>query len=121
VTTAALWPLDHRFPRVLHGPGGFDEGLLFTPDSQALLATGGDGAVRLWPLTPDGDPESRIVLQSDSRVKTLALHAESGRVAATARLGVRVGSLFGGPVRNLAGFAPRPSSDGSPFLQTDVW
>jgi WD40 repeat protein len=39
-------------------------------------------------------------------VKTLALHAESGRVAATARLGVRVGSLFGGPVRNLAGFAP---------------
>jgi WD40 repeat protein len=102
----ALWPLGESYGRVLAGHKGAVMDLAFTPDGQSLVSASDDGTVRLWPLSPDGEQGSRLLIEGplefprvdiDPATRTLVVSGHGGWVMLV--------PLDGGPTRRLLGFS----------------
>jgi WD40 repeat protein len=103
----ALWPLGESYGRVLAGHKGAVMDLAFTPDGQSVVSASDDGTVRLWPLSPDGEQGSRLLIENgplefprvdiDPATRTLVVSGHGGWVMLV--------PLDGGPTRRLLGFS----------------
>jgi serine/threonine protein kinase/WD40 repeat protein len=60
----ALWPIARPHSLQLSGHTKTPRHLAFLPDSSALLSAGGDGTLRLWPMTSGAVSESRVLFES---------------------------------------------------------
>ncbi len=59
--SVSLWPLTHRYPRILTGHEGPVRNLVFTRDGRRLVSTSHDGTVRVWPLGTRGRDRCRTL------------------------------------------------------------
>jgi len=100
----AFWPLGGRYARVLSGSEETVGHAAVTPDGQSVVALSGDGIVRVWPLSPEGEDRARVLLRDPSITPGyFAIDRESRQVAIPAEGGAIVAPLAGGPPRRLTG------------------
>jgi WD40 repeat protein len=101
---AVFWPLGGRYARVLSGNEESVGRALVTPDGKSLVSLSGDGIVRVWSLSPEGEGAARILLRDKSIVPGyFTIDRESRDVVIPAEGGAVVVPLAGGPPRRLTG------------------
>jgi WD40 repeat protein len=107
-----LFPLDDRYPRVMHGHTGKVWRVAFSPDSRWATSCSHDGTIRIWPLSSDaGKP--RVVLDNGTQWLDVEVSSDGRWILAHGSGGSRwVVPVDGGEPRELvvgaqtAGFSP---------------
>jgi WD40 repeat protein len=106
--SVSLWPVARTYPRILRGHEEKIGWLAFTPDSERLVSTSGDGSVRVWPLRGGSGERPRILHQVEgvwANPSLLAMAPNGSFVATGSNNGqVMVVPLDGSPAHELLGF-----------------
>jgi WD40 repeat protein len=109
-TFGVVWPLRGPKPRIIGGqkPPWID--VAFTPDGRWLASSsGGEGVVRLWPLSPTVAPERRVLIENRaSQFQYVTIDAAGRNLLAASISGATaiLAPLDGGAPRRLPRSSP---------------